>query len=107
MQTLVVAAFVIMCAITAMALYLRSHPPYEPGEALRGVPFRMNGGMPRSVSIFVPLALILFHPPTGPGLPWPLVACAIVGNIANLMGEVNCLRKLAGESFLRACLFRG
>ena len=104
MQTLIVAAFVIMCAIAAMAFYLRSHPPYEPGEALRGLRFGMNVGMATSASILFLFALILFHPPTGPGLTWPLVACAIVGNVANLMGVVNCLRELSGESLFAACL---
>jgi hypothetical protein len=104
MQTLIVAAFVIMCAIAAMAFYLRSHSPYEPGEALRGLRFGMNVGMATSASILFLFALILFHPPTGPGLTWPLVACAIVGNVANLMGVVNCLRELSGESLFAACL---
>ena len=104
MQILVVAAFVIMCAIAAMAFYLRSHPPYEPGESLRGLRFGMNLGIATSASVLFLLAFIIFHPPIGPGLAWPLVACAIVGNVANLPGVVNCLRELSGESLFAACL---
>jgi hypothetical protein len=91
MQTLVVAAFVIMCAITAMGLYLRSNPPDEPDEARHGLRVGIQIGMATSAGVLFFFALMLFHPPIGPGLSWVLVGCAIVGNVANLMGVINCL----------------
>jgi hypothetical protein len=63
MQSILVAAFIIACAIAAMGFYLRSHPPDEPDEAVRRLRFGINVGMATSAGILLLLALMLFHPP--------------------------------------------
>jgi hypothetical protein len=104
MSTLIVVAFVVTLAIIVMGAYVKSHPPDASELGVRRLQLGLRLGTASSSTVLLIFVLMLYFP--GPFLTRNLllVLLGVAGNIVNLMGVVDCLRELNGESLFAALL---
>jgi hypothetical protein len=104
MNTLTIVAFIVTAAIIAMGIYTKSHPPDASELGVQRLRIGLRLGTASSATILLIFVLMICFP--GPFLAWNLllVLLGVAGNIVNLLGVVDCLRELNGESLFAALL---
>ena len=104
MSTMIAVAFIVTAAIVAMGAYIDSHPPDASELGIRRLRLGLRLGAASSATVFLLWALMLCFPGAFLTRNVLLVLLGVAGNVLNLMGLVDCLRELNGESLFAALL---
>jgi hypothetical protein len=100
---LLVTAFVLAASIFTLKLYLGFRSPATPGTGIGSLQRGLRIGAVASTALLLVYVLLYLHP-IAFGRNLPFVVIAFVGNIANLVAVVDCLRELTGESLFATVL---
>jgi hypothetical protein len=100
MLVLIATASVVTGILVALGIYLKSHPPEVSPAGVRSLRRALRLGTISSVVVLLLFLVMLHFPPVL--FSFPLVLCALAGNILNLVALVDCFRELSGESLFAA-----
>jgi hypothetical protein len=98
-----VVALVLAGSIFALKLYLGFRSPAAPGSGVRSLQRGLQIGAVSSAALLL-VYVVLYVRPIAFGRNLPFVVIAFVGNIANLVAVVDCVRELTGESLFATVL---
>ncbi len=101
---MIVVAFVVMAAIVGMGTYIKSHPPDASELGVQRLRIGLRLGTASSAAVLLVYILMFCFPGAFLTRNVFLVLLGVAGNIVNLMGLVDCLRELNGESLFAALL---
>jgi hypothetical protein len=101
---MIAVAFIVTAAIVAMGAYIKSHPPDASELGVRRLRLGLRLGTASSATAFLVWVLMLCFPGAFLTRNVLLVLLGVAGNIVNVMGLVDCLRELNGESLFAALL---
>jgi hypothetical protein len=103
MYVLIASAAVLAAILVGMGFYINSHPPDASAKGVLWLQRGLRLGAVSATAVLLLLIAIRYFQLSSPSLFWPLMVCALVGSILNIVSLGYCLRERNAESLCAAC----